>query len=293
MISGVLAISAFLPACGCTYIEPGHVGVLIKRTGGGVKPEPLPAGYQTYTPVAETIVEYPVFMQTVVYAKAPTEGSPNNEEMNVNSVEGQPISYDVSLSFELEPSKVPALYEKFRQPIEVVTHSFVKNAIRQALQEVVGNRHVADALGKDKASIVTDAKENLEKHLKMYGFMVQQFTINEVRAPQQITQAIQNKIAMEQEALRAQNENVKKKFEGEQQVIAAEAEAKSILAKAEAQAKANELISRSLSATLVNYMAIQKWNGSLPQFSGGGGGSVPLINFGSPPPAQQAQVAAK
>jgi regulator of protease activity HflC (stomatin/prohibitin superfamily) len=207
-------------------------------------------------------------MQTLVLTKDPTEGSPKNEEINVNSIEGQPISCDVSLSFELDPQQVPHLYSVFRTDIDSITHGFVKQTIRQCLQETIGKTEIVNFLGKEKAQIVSQVQVDLQKRLSEYGFVVKQFTLNEVRAPQSIVKAIEAKNTMAQDALRAQNELQKKEFEAQQKVIEAEGEAKSILARAEAQAKSNKLISDSITTTLVEYKKIEKWDGKMPQVAG-------------------------
>ena len=78
------------------------------------------------------------------------EGSAGNDEINVNSVEGQPLSLDVSMSFELDPTRVPALYSTFRTDIATIQHTYVKQAIRQSLQEVVGNEEIAAIIGPEE-----------------------------------------------------------------------------------------------------------------------------------------------
>lgn len=143
--AAILLLLVLLPST-VTYINPGHVGILIHRAGGGVDPKPLGPGLHLRNPLLSQIEEYPVFMQTLVLTRAPTEGSPNNDEINVNSVEGQPISLDVSMSFELEPVRVPTLYQTFRTEISTIQHGYVKQAIRQALQEVVGTEAKANRL---------------------------------------------------------------------------------------------------------------------------------------------------
>lgn len=260
-----------------TLINPGCVGVLISRSGGGVSSKPLGVGFHIKWPIIQEIEEYPVYMQTLVLTRSATEGSPNNDEINVNSVEGQPISCDVSLSFELDASKVPQLYSSFRTDIRTITHGFVKQTIRQSLQEIVGKTEIVNFLGKEKAKIVAQTQEELQNRLGSYGFLIKQFTLNEVRAPQSIVTAIEAKNTMAQEALRAQNELQKKEFEAQQKVIEAEGEAKSILARAEAQAKSNRLIAESITPTLVEYQKIEKWNGQLPQVAGSG--ATPFINL--------------
>ena len=46
---------------------------------------------------------------------------------------------------------------------------------------------------------------------------------------------------------------------------------------AQGQAKANDALSRSITPILVQYKGIEKWNGILPQVSGG---AVPFIELG-------------
>jgi regulator of protease activity HflC (stomatin/prohibitin superfamily) len=135
-----LLVLLLLGPTAVTYVNPGHVGIVIHRTGGGVDPRPLGPGLHARNPLTTGIEEYPTFMQTLVLTRASSEGSSNNDEINVNSVEGQPLSLDVSMSFELDPTKVPALYSTFRTDIGTIQHTYVKQAIRQALQEVVATR---------------------------------------------------------------------------------------------------------------------------------------------------------
>ena len=59
--------------------------------------------------------------------------------------------------------------------------------------------------------------------------------------------------------------------EAEKKKIAAEAEAEATLTKALAQAEANEKLNNSLSKNLIDYEAIQKWNGEMPKVSGSNG----------------------
>ena len=152
--TGVAVIAILIFALSSTtYVNPGHVGIIIHRTGGGVDQTPYGPGLHLRNPLTTGIQEYPTFMQTLVLTKGGSEGSQNNDEINVNSVEGQPLSLDVSMSFELDPRMVPSLYTTFRADVATVEHTYVKQAIRQALQEVVGNEAIADIIGPKKAEV--------------------------------------------------------------------------------------------------------------------------------------------
>jgi regulator of protease activity HflC (stomatin/prohibitin superfamily) len=262
-----------------TYVNPGHIGIVIHRAGGGVDRTPLGPGFHLRNPLFTSIEEYPTYMQTLVLTRSATEGSANNDEINVNSVEGQPVSLDVSMSFELDAVKVPQLYQTFRTDITTIQHGYVKQAIRQALQEVVGNEEIAAAMGPKKAEVVSRAQRLLSDRLAQYGIIVKQFTINELRAPPSVIEAINQKNVMQQQALTAQNELQKNQFQAQGDSIKAAGRAKAILTEAEAQAKANQLLAQSITGTLVQYEMVKRWNGQMPQVSGS---AVPMIQLPKP-----------
>src|SRR3569832_1412270 len=123
------------------------------------------------------------------------------------------------------------------------------------------------------------AQALLEKRLSPYGIVVKQFTINELRAPQTVIEAINQKNVMQQQALTAQNELQKNQFQAQGDSIKAAGQAKAILAVAEAQSKANELLSRSVTGNLVQYEMAKHWNGQMPQVSGS---AMPMIQLAKP-----------
>lgn len=274
LVAVVLFVLLFLVRPTVVYIEPGHVGIVIHRGGGGVDDTPLGPGMHMRNPMFTAIEEYPTFMQTIVLSKSAQDGV--NDEINVNSVEGQPVSVDVSMSFEMDPAKVPALYKTFRTDITTIQHGFVKQAIRQSLQESMGTEEIAAMMGPKKEEVVKLAQDKLQKRLAPYGMQVMQFTINELRAPTAVMEAISLKNVMQQQALTAQNELQKNQFQAQGDSIKAAGRAKAILAEAEAQAKANDLLSRSVTANLVNYEMAKRWDGKMPQVTGQ---SMPMIQL--------------
>ena len=276
--AGIIVLLFLIPNT-VTYVNPGYVGIVIHRAGGGVDAKPLSAGLHMRNPLTTGIEEYPIYMQTLVLTKGASEGSPSNDEINVNSKEGQPLSLDVSMSFEIDPDKAPFLYTSFRRDIASIQHTYVKQTIRQALQEVIGNEEIAAVIGPKKAEAVSEAQKRIAAELSRYGFVVRQFTINELRAPDAVIQAINQKNVMQQSALTAQNELQKNQFQAQGDSIKAAGRAKAILTEAEAQARANELLSRSITGTLVQYEMAKRWNGQMPQVSGS---AMPMIQLAKP-----------
>jgi regulator of protease activity HflC (stomatin/prohibitin superfamily) len=275
IVAALFVVIVLLPST-FTYISPGHIGIVIHRAGGGVDMVPLGPGLHIRNPVFTAIEEYPTFMQTLVLTRASTEGSPQNDEINVNSKEGQPLSLDVSMSFELEPRKVPQLYQTFRTDIATIQHTYVKQAIRQALQEIAGEEAIADVMGPKKAEATGRVQKLLEQRLSPYGLIVRQFTINELRAPSSVIDAINTKNVMQQQALTSQNELQKNTFQAQGDSIKAAGQAKAIMALANAQAEANRKLAASISPTLVQYEIAKKWDGKLPSVTSG---AVPMLQL--------------
>ena len=79
--AGLIVLLVLLPST-VTYINPGHVGILIHRAGGGVDPKPMGPGLHPRNPLLSQIEEYPVYMQTLVLTRGSTEGSRANDEIN-------------------------------------------------------------------------------------------------------------------------------------------------------------------------------------------------------------------
>src|SRR5271155_5992533 len=112
-----------------TRIEPGHVGVEINLAGNqrGASEIPVRTGWVFYSPLTTQIIEFPTYVQTVKWTKNLNEGNPLNEEMGFNSKEGMEIFADVSLSYAIEPSKVPDFYVKYRvNNLDLFTHGVLR-----------------------------------------------------------------------------------------------------------------------------------------------------------------------
>ena len=74
------------------------------------------------------IIEFPTFVQTVKWTRDTNEGHPINEEMGFNSKEGMQIYSDVSLSYAIEPAKVPEFYVKYRvNNLDLFTHVILRD----------------------------------------------------------------------------------------------------------------------------------------------------------------------
>jgi regulator of protease activity HflC (stomatin/prohibitin superfamily) len=282
----VVLVLFFVMFASLTTIQPGHVGVSVKKCGGGgVSPDPIPTGYYWRSLFCEEVVEYPTSVQTLVLSKSPHEGKPVDESITVTSSEGLPVSLDVSLSFTLDPAKVPSIYTKFRNDIDVIAHNFVRQTVREGVQSVFAQFTAEQLYSTKREESRVEVQKFLGDRLGNEGFNIQQFTINETRVPDAVVQAINAKVAMIQESQKAEAEVRKTEAEAKQRVAQAQGEAEAKKLSADAEAYFNKTVAASITEEFVQYKALEKWNGELPQMMGNG--AVPFINVSAAKPPQK------
>ena len=269
-------------------IQPGHVGVSVRKcSGGGVSQDPIPTGYYWRELFCEDVIEYPISMQSLILTKSPTEGDPEDQSITVTSSEGLKINLDIALNFTLDAKEVPHIYERWRSDIKDISHKYIRQTIRESLQLTFA-KYTAEELYSNKKEIArAEAEEFMRKRLEPLGFVISQFTLNRIEPPDQVIQAINNKVAMVQQAQQSEQEVRKKQAEAAQQVAVAkgeadamrthaEGEAQAIQLRAEAQAHANKILSDSVTPQLVEYEKAIKWDGKLPTMTGG---VMPMIQI--------------
>ena len=263
----LLAVAVGLTACGRHTVEPGYVGVKINRTGGekGISQEVLPPG-RYWLSVNEEVYDFPTFTQNYTWSKSANEGRGADESLTIQSTEGMGINMDLGISYEIQASKVPDIFQKYHKGVDELTDVVLRNAVRDALTEVASKMTVEDIIGPKKSELISNAEDKIRRKFDTMGIKVDSLNlIGEMRPPEAVKNALNAKIEATQKAIQAENE-----------VRQAKAEADKAVATARGEAEANNLKTRSLTPELIRYEAIQKWDGKLPHVTGG---SVPFINI--------------
>lgn len=263
---------------GCTRVDPGYAGIKIDYYGSnkGVQDIPIVTGVVWYNPISTSILQYPTFVQTAIWTKSPEEGSPKNEEVSFNSKEGLTITGDISLSYQVDPTSVPAFYVKFRSDdLNLFTHGYLHNIARDAFNEVAARYTVEEIYGQKKEELLTEVRNRVNSQVKDVGVSIQQFGfIGAPRLPETVVDSLNGKIKATQDAMRVQN-----------QLVQTQAEAQKVVAKAQGEAEANRILTSSITPTLLEWKrlentsrAIEKWDGRRPMVEGMGSGGM-LLNL--------------
>jgi regulator of protease activity HflC (stomatin/prohibitin superfamily) len=244
---------------------PGEVGIKVKLNGSnrGVQNIPVRTGRIFYVPFNEQVFIYPTSMQTYTWTQASTEGSASDESMSFQSKDGMSVNADISVAYSLEPYKVPKLYMTFKKPIDQITSTYVRSAVRKELVDIASTMSIDDIYGAKKSWLTNKVTQNLNRELAEFGFKFDYVTfVGDLRLPSNVIQAINAKIEATQNAIKVENELRTAQAEAAKKVAEAQGEAKSILVKADAKAKADRLQVNALGGpeSYIKLKAIEKMN---------------------------------
>jgi prohibitin 2 len=240
-------------------VGPGQRGIVLNF--GAVQKQVLEEGLHLRIPVMQEIVLMDVKVQ-----KAETDAAAASADL-------QDVTSRVALNYHIVPDKANIVYQR-------IGVQFKERIIDPAILEVVKAvtaKYTAEELITKRPSVSEAMRLALMERLIVNNIAVDAFSIVIFSFSRIFTEAIESKQAAEQLALKAKRDLDRIKIEAEQKITAARAEAESLrLQRANISPDLIEL--RKIEA---NMKAIEKWDGILPQVTGGG--SIPLIGLGDTP----------
>ena len=167
------------------------------------------------------------------------------------------------INYNVQPESVTKLFQTVGLDYE---SKVLTPVVEGTIKDIIGKWNAQDLIS-NRERATGDILFKLQNQLKDNCINVSDFQMTDINYSKVFEQAIESKVTAEQEAQRAKNKTVQVQEEARQKVIAAEAEARSMAIRAQAL---------SQNKSLVQYEAVQKWDGKMPQYMLGN--SVPFIN---------------
>ncbi len=174
---------------------------------------------------------------------------------DASSKDLQTVSASIVVNYKYQESEVINLYKNVGKE-EKVAEKIIQPAVQEVFKSVVA-KYSAEQLITERSKVSQDIEAALNNRLKPHWIQIQAFNIVNFDFSKSFNDAIEAKVTAEQNALAEKNKLEKVKYESEQKVVAAEAQAKAI----EIQAKA---IQTQGGAEYVKLKWIEKWNWQLP-----------------------------
>lgn len=212
-------------------IDGGQNGVVFKKFAGGIdKENTLGEGFHFIAPWNSVII-YDVTQQEI------------SEVMNVLSNNGLEIKMDVSIIFRPDVDKLGYLHSEIR---ENYIKKIVIPFIRASARNVVGRYGPDEMYSTKREAITNEIFMDIDKNLRDKYVILDRVLIRSIELPETIKTAIETKLKQEQETL-----------EYEFRLTKAEKEAQRQILEAEGKAKANAIISASLTDKILREKGIE------------------------------------
>lgn len=246
----IFVTSFFFTSCGFKVVDTGSRGVKVRF--GKVTGEPLEEGIYFYNPITSSI-------KSLSVRETKYEGT-----TNCYSKDAQIIEVKYTVNIKPVSSEIHNIYKEVGKYWASV---LLKQVLEGNIKEVTGKYTAVNLIEKRQAA-TDELSQKLKDELAAKRIELLSFELNDMDFDDQFEQAVKKKVIAVEQAKEAKNKTVRVKEEATQKIIAAKAEAESM-----------SIRTKALSANkgLIEYEAVQKWDGKLPQYMMGS--SVPFINL--------------
>lgn len=270
----VVLLAVMLGAC--SKVPAGHVGVVVNLYGSekGVSEREVGPG-RYWIGWNEELYLFPTFTQNDTWQRI--EGKKDESITFQTGKDGMVLNADFGMTYRVDPTKVAKLFQAYRRGVEEISDIYLRNLVRDALNEEAAALTADEAYGRKKNELMDTVEGSVRKQVSEKGIIIEKaYLVGEIRLPPQVKAALDLKNAAFQETLRREQEVAKAKAEADIAVAQARGVADSTLLRATAEAEANRMIALSLTTELVRYRALDKWDGVLPRINGAG--AVPFVD---------------
>ncbi len=248
-------------------VETGYVGIL--STFGKYNMEEVSPGVHVKIPIAQRILKFDIKVRALSY-KGSENTYYNRPAITVLDQRGLPISVEITIQYKPISSMSAEILANWGVDWEF---KLLNPLIRSVVRDVIG-QYPAELIPVKRAEINGKIGDGIMKRvnneLKINGQIAIQVVgiqLRNIKLPGEIEQKILEVQQAKQEAERAkyliekaQNEQRAEKIKAEtekiKKVTQAQADAESTLERAKAQAKANKLLSQSITSQLIKWKSL-------------------------------------
>lgn len=256
-----LAIIATLADDSVVIVPAGHRAVVYDVLQKGVRPNPLGEGLNFIVPFAQQITLMDVRVQKDIY------------DATAQSKDLQTVHSKVTLNYRPNPDLTPIIYRDFGLGY---SDKVISPAVQEALKQATA-RFTAEELITRRDEVKRMIRDVVDHQVQFAHVKTEEIYITDFEFSRQFAESIEQKQIAEQQALKAKRDLDRIKVEAEQKIATARAEAESL--KMQKDAITAQLI--QLRQVEVQKLAIDKWNGQMPQVMMGEKGATPLLDLSS------------
>lgn len=245
-------------------VDAGHVGVVTRF--GAVTGRIFEQGLNYKLPFAES-----VWVADVRTQKEQVDAAAASKDL-------QEVKSTIALNYHLDAKQASTVYQDIGPQYKT---RIVDPAIQEAFKFTTA-QFTAEELITQREEVKNRARGFLRERLGAFHVIVDELNIVTFEFSRAFNDAIEAKQVAAQRVQQSVNEQQRAKVDADTRVIAAQGDAQAVLTRAKAAAEAQQLQRSTLSDLYVQFLAVDKWDGKMPQVTGGG--ATPFITLPAPTP---------
>ncbi len=263
-----IVIIIFVVIQSVATVQAGYRGVVLYL--GAVENRVLGEGLHFVIPFVEQVVQMEVRTQ-----KFQAEASAASKDL-------QEVHTVIAVNYRIDPQQVNTIYQVLGVNYQ---DRIISPTIQESVKASVAKFNAEELITKRETAKDVIAQA-IRSTLAANNIIVQNVFITDFQFSESFADQIEQKVVALQKFLTEQNNLRTVQVIANQNVIQAEATARSNVAKAEGEAQAINIITQQLrsSPEYLQWQAINRWNGQLPYALGGegDGGGVPFFQLPTP-----------
>ena len=185
--------------------------------------------------------------------------------VDTSTQDGQQIKIRYTIRFRLDPEKIRWIAENLGQETQIVER-VVKAESRSVVRNIAREFTAQELYTGNIFSFQERVEEILKERFSQNGIILDGFLVRQIKFSEEYVSAVEQK-QIEKERIKTE----------EYKAMQEEFRKKQRITRAEGEAKAQEILRKTIDPLVLQKMAIEKWDGKLPTYMGTE--EIPLLNI--------------
>lgn len=230
----ILILLVFFIGNPLVIIPSGFVGV--KRTLGKIDPTPMWEGLHLRIPIVQSVEKVEIRTRAVEFTRE------KNNPISSLSKDGLPVNMDVAVLYRVDGKKAPELLREYGPDYE---EKLIKQIVRTSVRDAIAEME-SSVVYQERTKLQEKIKREVGSQLMKRYLILEDVLIRDIRLPESVVRAIEEKRKAYEEAQRMQFLLEKEKLEAERKKV-----------EAQGIAEANRIIAGSLTKEYLTWKFIE------------------------------------
>lgn len=222
----IVGVAVAVLSSAFVVVPAGNVGVVF-NVFSGIQNRAFRPGVHFVLPFVQQVTLLNTREQAINFG--------DSDAINALSKEGLQIVTDATIRFKIAPGEAPLIYETLGVDYE---STLIRPIVRSVIRDAVASYNAAELISTQRTEVQQQIVDELAANLAENNIVLENALLRDIRIPELITRAIEEKQAAEQQVQVEANRREQSRIAAERAVIEAQGQRDSAIARAEGEAQA-------------------------------------------------------